>query len=205
MHGALSCWCSFRTDGLRRGPRSFGARKSPLLARTTREKWGTNDKQCWLQRAQEVQQILLLAGVEGTEVAFDGGCFAALTLMVLDGRQEIFRAAIVKKEDPLAQSPEGSSAELISASAALRDVVGEQRAHVMNLEIAVSVDANITQAAGDIGFLRRSGRGIVADRTSDGAEQRCSVGNGTGSDRCTIQDHRSSKWRSERSHEVGEG
>lgn len=72
-----------------------------------------------LQRTQEVQDILLLAGTEICEVLHDRIGFAALTGVSLDGLDEISRAAIMQQKDPLSEAPKRRSTELIAASAAL--------------------------------------------------------------------------------------
>src|SRR6266852_4537947 len=77
-----------------------------------------------LQRAQEVQYLLLLRGAEVGEILLHRSGFAAPAGMGLNRRQQVRAAAIVQQEDSLPQTPQRSGAELVAAGAALRHVVG---------------------------------------------------------------------------------
>ena len=59
--------------------------------------------------------------------------------MFLDGVNEIGGAAIVKQENPLTESPERRGAELVWACAALRDAIGEIRAHVVDEQVGIEI------------------------------------------------------------------
>src|SRR5262245_22520783 len=67
---------------------------------------------CALQRAQEVQQVLLLPLVETVEPVDHGVGLGRAelevpgALVLLDGLQEVVRAAVVEEEDPLAETPQ---------------------------------------------------------------------------------------------------
>ena len=89
-----------------------------------------------------------------------------MALVRLDGFHEAGRPAVMQEEDPLSHSPQWSRPELISVRAALRDVVGETVAHVVDEEVRESVDRHV-------GLLRDvrhctgiDGRG-VAKRAAD--------------------------------------
>src|SRR5262249_17893134 len=100
-----------------------------------------------LQRTQEVQNILLLAGAEVVvEVEFVGGVFSAVALVGLDGAQQVFAASIVQEEDALAQAPQRRGAELVSAGPALRDIIRQGSAHVVDLNVAEQVGGCVAQA-----------------------------------------------------------
>ena len=58
-----------------------------------------------LQRAQEVQNFLLLRGTEAIEIVLHRGGFAAIAGVGLDGRVQVGGAAIVQQKDPLPQAP----------------------------------------------------------------------------------------------------
>src|SRR6267154_3871869 len=91
------------------------------------------------QRAQEIQYLLLLRGCEVVEIPLDGIGFAAITLVSVDRSDQVRSTAIVQQEDALPQSPQGSRAELVSARAALRDVIRQARAHVMDFNIGIRI------------------------------------------------------------------
>lgn len=55
--------------------------------------------------------------------------------MIRDSGQKIGRAAVMQEEDSLTESPQRSGAELIAAGTALRNIVSQAAAHVMNLKI----------------------------------------------------------------------
>ena len=62
-----------------------------------------------LQGAQEVQNILLLAGRQViVKDRLDGCGFAGVAFVSFDCAQQVSAAAIVQEEDPLAQTPEWS-------------------------------------------------------------------------------------------------
>ena len=62
-----------------------------------------------LQRAQEIQNILLLAGRQViVKNRLDGCGFAAVAFMSFDCAQQVSAAAIVEEEEPLAQTPQWS-------------------------------------------------------------------------------------------------
>lgn len=65
--------------------------------------------------------------------------------MSLNGPKKVGGTAIVEQENSLGQSPQRSCAELVAASAALGDVVGQARAHVMNLNVRERVDRCVAE------------------------------------------------------------
>ena len=80
--------------------------------------------------------------------------FRTATRMLVDGVDEIVRAAIVKEEDALAKSPKWSGTELVSRGAALRDAVGKIIPHVVNEKIGVKIRVHVVEAWSD---RRRAG------------------------------------------------
>src|SRR5229473_3249632 len=114
---AKAAWVSFREEPGGRTPGSFICRNA-------------------LQRSEEVQYVLLLRRGQGIEVELCGISFGAARIVVLNGHEQVGRAAVVQEEDPLPKSPQRRGAELVTAGAALRDVVRQPCSHVVNLEIA---------------------------------------------------------------------
>jgi len=108
----------------------------------------------FLEGAEEIQQVLLLLGVEVLEVVDYGVGFGALAGVLVNGVDEIGGAAIVEEEDALAESPEGRGAEFVGCGGALGDAVGEIRAHVMDEQIGEEVGG-----AGPQAWIERGGRG----------------------------------------------
>src|SRR5579864_4621938 len=134
-----------------------------------------------LQRAQEVQDVLLLAGGEVLiEDGFDRSGFPAIALMSFDGAKQVFAPAIVEEEDSLSKTPQRGRAELIAAGAALGHVVGQHVAHMMDFQITEQVGRSASQARGEVRSVGLK-RWSVAQRAADGAEQRTPVGNRGGS------------------------
>src|SRR5262245_4464462 len=90
-----------------------------------------------LQRAQEVQQVLLLSFAQGAEVIdhpvglgwLEPG--VARALVSQDGLHEVAGAAVVQEEEPLAETPQRRGAELVALGGPLQDVVREARSHAM--------------------------------------------------------------------------
>ena len=95
--------------------------------------------------------------------------------MIPNGREKIAGAAIVQEEDPLPHSPQRCASELISASAALRDVVRQARAHVMDLNIRKRIHGLVGQRGSEIGILSGVDGDSVAGRAANGAEKRLSA------------------------------
>ena len=94
-----------------------------------------------LQRTEKVQQVLLLRLAEALEQSDDGVRFGAISGMRLNCIEQaaVLRrcATVVEEKDPLTESPERGGAELVGSGRALRDVVSEAKAHVMNKQIRV--------------------------------------------------------------------
>src|SRR5579859_1847751 len=158
-----------------------------------------------LQRTQEIQNILLLAGAQVVKVVFHGGSFAAVAVVGFNRGQKARAAAIVQEEHTLSQSPQRRRPELVSTRVALRDVVGQHRAHVVELQIGKRVHRSVGQISRRARCLRVALRRIVAGRAADGTEQRTTVGNRSGTYRFSIQYHSTLPRRSQQTHEVGKG
>src|SRR5713226_9288333 len=81
-----------------------------------------------LQRAQEVQQVLLLRLVELIELVDDGTGLGGLESVVAgalvrpDGHEQVAGAAVVEEEDALAEAPERRRPEFIRSRLPLDDV-----------------------------------------------------------------------------------
>ena len=96
-----------------------------------------NAKHWALQRAQIVEQVLLLRLAECIEVVnhIVGLRWAeapiAGALVSLNRLYEVGRAPVVEEEDPLTEPPEWGGAEFIAIGFALADVVGEAWPHLV--------------------------------------------------------------------------
>src|SRR5947209_3763521 len=107
-----------------------------------------------LQRAQEVQDVLLLGHGKVVEIGLCRVGFGPRAVVGFDRSIQVFGAAVVQEEDPLSQAPQGSRAELVSTRATLGDVVVQRRTHVMDLQVAEQIGSGAAQA----GRQRRWGR-----------------------------------------------
>src|SRR5712692_4863044 len=94
-----------------------------------------------LQRAQEVQQVLLLRLVELIELVDDGIGLGGLKSVVAralvrpDGREQVAGAAVMQEEDALPEAPERRRPNLVPPRLALDDIVGEPRPHLVDEEV----------------------------------------------------------------------
>src|ERR1700687_1965165 len=77
----------------------------------------------------------------------------------------------MQEKNSLAESPQRRGWKLIPARTALRNIVRQPSAHVMDLKIRKSTYRRITQRGGDIGWLGGADRRGVASRTADRLEQ----------------------------------
>src|SRR5262245_50209521 len=87
--------------------------------------------QAALQRAQEVQQVLLGPLAQVAEVVDHTVCLRAEALVLTDCDHQVVGAAVVQEEDPLPETPQRRGAELPRARFALADAVRKPDAHVM--------------------------------------------------------------------------
>src|SRR5437867_11899023 len=99
-----------------------------------------------LQRAQEVQQMMLVAVAETLELEDHRvrlrrpELAVAAAAMGEDGLHQVSRAAVVQEEDPLAEPPEGRGPELVAPRNPLDDVVGQPRSHIVDEQVREKVD-----------------------------------------------------------------
>src|SRR5271167_1704780 len=90
-----------------------------------------------LQRAQEVQQVLLVGGGEMVVVVDYPVSFRLRILVValagvrVDRLYQVGSAAVVHEKDSLPQSPKRRGAEFVAVGDPLTDVVGQVRTHVV--------------------------------------------------------------------------
>ena len=80
-----------------------------------------------LQRAQEIEQVLLLALRQAVKDSDDAVGFRALAGVGFDGLEQVGSSSVVQEEDSLAESPQGRGAEFVRACGALRNSVGQSR------------------------------------------------------------------------------
>src|SRR5882762_1206827 len=95
-----------------------------------------------LQRAQEIEDVLLLAlPQEEVEVLDDLVRFRRViveqspTLMSIDRFQQVGRPSVVQEKNPLSQAPQRRGPELPGSGLPLSDPIGQPRAHVMKQQI----------------------------------------------------------------------
>src|SRR5580658_6308196 len=106
------------------------------------------------ERAQEVDNCLLVEGRELVEVGDHLIGLGAGTRMSLDRRDQAGGPAVMQEEDPLADAPERCRAELRPVGVALADLVLQPAAHVVQGDIAEGLEADEAL----VGERRRSGR-----------------------------------------------
>ena len=111
-----------------------------------------------LQRAKEVQKVLLLRRTQRTkpfdylfrlrrhaaaqqtaeETAVRGVCANCV--------QQVGGATVVKEKQTLPQSPERCRAELLATGCALRDSIGQVRTHVMHSQVGEEICRLVAQS-----------------------------------------------------------
>ena len=74
-----------------------------------------------------------------------------------DGLEQIVGASIMQEEPALSDAPQRRATEHIARSLALRDVIGQALAHVVDEQVAVEMDGQVFQPFGLA--LRRSHHG----------------------------------------------
>src|SRR2546422_7482807 len=165
---ASACWISAES------PDSRAGRAGPVGASVSSK------------TPQEVDEILLLRRREPAESKDhgvglrrrDGELSKAWEVAVMreDRLQQIRRPSVVKKEEPLAEPPEGRRSKLISLGLALNDPVGESRTHMVQQEVGEEIHLLVLERRdrrGPRGERRRVAEGAADDRkerltTSDG-------------------------------------
>ena len=93
----------------------------------------------WLERAQKIDDFLLLLNGQPMEVFDDLIGLAAVAAVSPDGVDQVGRAPIMEEEDALSDAPERSSSELVGAGAALCNAVGQAFAHVVHKQVGEKV------------------------------------------------------------------
>src|SRR6185503_2015903 len=104
----------------------------------------TNNSRSWvigslLQRAQEVEQVLLRALAQVVEPANDAVRLRALAHVLADRHPQVRRAPVVQEEDALPEDPQRRAAELARPRLALAYAVGETLAHVVHQQVGEQV------------------------------------------------------------------
>jgi len=92
-----------------------------------------------LEGAQKVDDFLLFLNGQLIEMVDDAIGLAASALVSPDGLNEVGRASVMEKKDALSDTPQRGGSELVRASGALRDAVGEAFAHVVDQEVGEEV------------------------------------------------------------------
>src|SRR5216684_5479171 len=163
------------------------------------------DERSWtgmlLERAQEINEILLLLGAQPIETLDDLVRLAAAASVGLDRLDQVGRSSVMEEEDPLPNAPERSCSELIGTRAALRDAVRETSAHVVDEKVGEELCRLVGQRAA------RASRGAACNRLACG--ERGSVAEGTAylcENGPSIHGGRRIErggWRGQHPHEVG--
>ena len=71
--------------------------------------------------------------------------------MISDGFHQVGRPSVMEEEDALADTPEGSGAELVWSGGALSDAVSEVLAHVMDEQVGVKIGGLIGKGGAGVG------------------------------------------------------
>src|SRR5258707_13963529 len=92
-----------------------------------------------LERAQEVDDILLLFGAEPVETSDDLIRLTAAATVCFDSRDEVGCPTVTEKENALPDTPEWRCSEFVRLRRALRDAVPKTLAHVVEEKIGEEV------------------------------------------------------------------
>ena len=90
--------------------------------------------------------------------------------MLTYGLDDIVGPAVMKKEDPLADTPERRGAKFPTSSQALRHALGQSIAHVMHEQVREEIDRPVLQHRADQGRRRLHGRRMT-QRAADRGEK----------------------------------
>src|SRR3974390_1378848 len=120
------------------------------------------------QRAQVVQQRLLVVDGQQTEVLNHLVGFRSLTLMLVDGHCQVIGTPVMQEEDALSDPPQRSSAELAAIRATLRNSVSQPSSHVVQREVAQRLEGHLAQRGNR--RLSRGQRWNVTGSTADVGE-----------------------------------
>src|SRR5437763_17219188 len=88
--------------------------------------------------------------------------------MCLNGLDQIGRPAVVQEEDPLSESPQRRSAELIGSGRPLRDVIRQARAHMVDQQIGEEVRLDVSDG---VGRRERGAESRVVAQRAAGADK----------------------------------
>jgi hypothetical protein len=94
--------------------------------------------------------------------------------MSLDGGQQIICTAIMEEKDALAEAPQGSGAELVTARGALGDVIRQTCTHVMEFDVRKQVGSSVTQTWRQVRGLGGERR-CMASGAADGVKEVATV------------------------------
>ena len=104
-----------------------------------------------LKRPQEIQDFLLLRRIQVVEeLLLHSGGFTAVAGVLLNRVEQVRGAPVVQQEDALSEPPQRSGAELVAARAALRNVIRQPRAHVVDLDIGEGRHGDLIQTGSDV-------------------------------------------------------
>src|SRR5260370_37680798 len=111
-----------------------------------------------LQRAKEVQHVLFLRRAQRTKVVdqavrlrLRATCEqtaeeATVRGVCSNGLQKVGSAAVVQEKQPLSQTPKRRRAEPARTGRALRDSIGQPRAHVMHSNVGKEISCLVAQS-----------------------------------------------------------
>src|SRR5260370_7420440 len=85
-----------------------------------------------LQRAQEINQVLLIPGAQIEEIVHHAIRLAALTGMEPDPLNQVPAPSLVQKESALTDTPQRCRTEFVQSRRALGNPVRQSRAHMMH-------------------------------------------------------------------------
>src|ERR1700720_3122380 len=97
------------------------------------------------ERAQEVQNVLLLGIRQSVEIPDHAVCLGTRALMRGDGPQQILRPPVMQEKDPLTKTPKRRRPEFIAGGGALNNAVGENLPHPMQGKVREGMECRVVE------------------------------------------------------------
>ena len=109
-----------------------------------------------LQRPQEIHNRLLFLRTEFVKLLNDLARLAPPAHVRFDCLHKVLRSAVVEEEDPLANSPERCSPELVRPRVPLGDAVCQTFTHAVDEKIGQAHDRSVAFDLGGVTFIASS-------------------------------------------------
>lgn len=155
-----------------------------------------------LERAQEIDDVLLLRNARPVETLDDRACLAATAIVSLNRLDQIRRSSVVQEEDALPNAPQRSGSKLIWTRATLRDAVRQSLSHVVDEQVGPEVHRLVGQREAWAGRRSACDRLARGERLGMAVDAACRCERGP-----SIHDGRgirSGRWRGQHPREIGE-